>query len=59
VRRRVAALHPLVVALAEELTAGVEEGSPDRDPALGVAGPRLGDGHVEHCLVIGHGARSY
>jgi len=54
VRRRVVALHPLVVALAEELTGGVEEGSPDRDPALGVAGPRLGDGHGQHRLVVRH-----
>src|SRR5262249_43737189 len=55
---RVAALHPLVVTAPQERAGSVEQGSPDRDPALGLAGARLLDRDLQHPLVI-HAAGHY
>jgi hypothetical protein len=54
VRRRIAALHALVVAAAEEGARGVEQRAPDRDAALLHAGPRLGERHLQHRAVVSH-----
>jgi hypothetical protein len=52
---RVAALHALVVAAAEQRAGGVEQRASDGHPALGLARPRLLDGDLEH-LLVGHAA---
>ena len=52
VDRRVAELHPAVVAAAEQRAVGGEERAADRDPSLGQADPGLGDGDRASLIVI-------
>ena len=55
VERRIAELHPAIVARAEERAVLIEDGGPDRNAAFGEAFASFGERNGEHTVVIERG----